>query len=68
MQQKFEIVSFECSLNALLGKNIFLYSVVLFLELMNIYEFSLGAFSERSTIRKNFKLLLQLKKILMRKK
>ena len=36
LQQKFEIISFESSFDALFGKNIFLYSVDLFLELIEL--------------------------------
>ena len=63
MQRKF----FESSLNALFGKYLFLYSVVLFLEFNNIDDFSLGTFLERSSSRIKFKLLLQLKKTLTKK-
>ena len=46
---------------------VFLYSVVLFLEFMNIHVFSLATFLERSSVRIKFKLLLQLKKTLAKK-
>ena len=47
----------------LFSGNIFLYSVVLFLELANEYScFSLSKFLERSSGRIKFKLLPQFKK------
>ena len=48
-------------------KKFFLYSMVLFLELMNIHDFSLGTLLERISGRIKFKLLLQLKNTLTKK-
>ena len=42
----------------------FLFFMVIFLELINIHDFSLGTFLEQTSDRMKFKLLLQLKKTL----